>query len=403
MKLALDGIRVLDFSQFVVGPWATSLLADYGADVIKVERPGSGDGTRNFDRVFGPGMSSYYVGMNRGKRSLELDIARPEAKDVLERLLARTDVLIANFRPGVLERLGLGYEQLAQRFPRLIYVSITAFGETGPLAGKPAMDIVVQAVSGIMGLTGEPGRAPVKVGAPVADYIGAYLVISSVMMALFVRITQGIGQKVDVQMIDGQVSCLANFMAGHAVTGRPEGPQGGGHPQLVPYQVFATSDSYVVVGCLTEGFWRALCEALERNDLTSDSRFALNPDRVAHRDELIGILSEIFLRETSAQWILRLEAGGVPCAEVASLQQVAHNPQLRQNEAIVEMEHPTVGPVTLVGNPIHLRGTPPRMAAPAARLGEHTRQILSELGYDAEAIDTLSIVTMPTSKETQPA
>ena len=235
MTPALSGIRILDFTHFVAGPWATSLLADFGADVIKVEDPGGGDGSRQLDSAFGPGMSSYFVGMNRGKRSIALDLKSARGRAVIDRLLQDTDVVIANFRPGVMDRLGFGYEQLAARNPRLLYVSITAFGERGPLAKEPAMDIIVQAAGGVMGLTGEPGRAPLKVGAPVADFAGSYIAFSAISLALYVRERQGIGQKIEINLLDGQVSMLANFMTGHALSGHPEGPQGGGHPQIVPY------------------------------------------------------------------------------------------------------------------------------------------------------------------------
>ena len=389
MKPALAGIRVIDLTHFVAGPWATTMLADFGADVIKIERPEGGDGSRSLDDRFGPSLSSYFVGMNRGKRSVVLDLADRQARSVLLRMVDEADVLIANFRPGVLDRLGLGQEALAARNPRLIQVSITAFGEAGPLADKPAMDIIVQAMGGVMGLTGEPGLMPVKVGAPVADFVGAYLALSGILLALHVRHTQGIGQKVNINMIDGQVSMLANFMAGHAVTGQPEGPQGGGHPQIVPYQVFATADDPIVVGCLTQGFWRSLCQVIRMPQLVEDPRFVTNVERVRHRDLLVPLIAEVFQGGSGRDWIAALEAEGVPCAVVARVSEVAASEQVRGNGMVLEVEHPVAGRVRVVGNPIKLAATPAVLGAPAPTLGQHTREVLGELGYDAQTIDAM--------------
>jgi crotonobetainyl-CoA:carnitine CoA-transferase CaiB-like acyl-CoA transferase len=403
MKAALSGIKVIDLTHFVAGPWATTMLADFGADVIKIERPEGGDGSRSLDDLFGPSLSSYFVGMNRGKRSVALDLSNPAAQAVVATMVDQADVLIANFRPGVLERLGLGYETLARRNPQLIHVSITAFGEQGPLADKPAMDIIVQAAGGVMGLTGEPGHMPVKVGAPVADFVGAYLALSGILLALHVRNTQGVGQKVNINMIDGQVSMLANFMAGHAVTGEPEGPQGGGHPQIVPYQVFATSDDPIVVGCLTQGFWRSLCAVIGRDDLTHDPRFINNVERVRHRDALIPVISAVFSSRSSRDWIDQLEARGVPCAVVSRLSDVARNEQLRVNGMIVDLEHPVAGPIRVVGNPIKLAATPAAIGRPAPALGEHTLEVLQSLGCDAHTIESASSPSQREADGTSPS
>lgn len=389
MTPALAGLRVIDLTHFVAGPWATTMLADFGADVIKIERPEGGDGSRSLDDRFGPSLSSYFVGMNRGKRSVVLDLADPEARSVLSRMVQEADVLIANFRPGVLERLGLGHEALAARNPRLIHVSITAFGETGPLADKPAMDIIVQAMGGVMGLTGEPGLMPVKVGAPIADFVGAYLALSAILLALHVRTTQGVGQKVNINMIDGQVSMLANFMAGHALTGQPEGPQGGGHPQIVPYQVFATADDPIVVGCLTQGFWRSLCKVIGRPELIEDPRFATNVERVRHRELLVPLIAEVFRTGRGHDWIEALEDEGVPCAVVARVSEVVASEQVRGNGMVLEIAHPIAGPVRVVGNPIKLAATPAVLGDPAPTLGQHTREVLAELGYDPQTIERM--------------
>lgn len=389
MKSALDGVRVIDFTHFVAGPWATSMLGDYGADVIKIEKPGAGDGSRYLDHEFGRGLSSYFVGMNRSKRCLALDLSVPESRAVIDRLLETADVIIANFRPGVMERLGLGYETLHARYKRLIHVSITAYGEDGPLAKKPAMDIIVQAQGGVMGLTGEPGRPPVRVGAPVADFVGAYLALSAVLLGLYVRDTQGIAQQIKVNLLDGQISMLANALTGYARTGSPEGPQGSGHPQIVPYQVFETSDLPIVVGCLTEAFWRSFAAAIGCVELTADPRFATNADRVVNRAALLSVISPVMARQGHANWLQRLEKAGVPCAGVNNLRQIIDSEQVRQNGMIEAVHHAEHGVMTLVGNPLHLCSTPPRPHSHAPRLGEHSTEILKDLGFEQDDIERI--------------
>ncbi|HYF17857.1 MAG TPA: CoA transferase [Ramlibacter sp.] len=385
MTAALAGIRILDLTHFVAGPWATTLLADFGADVIKVEHPDRGDGSRYLDEVFGAGMSSYFVGLNRGKRSIALDLQSPDGIEVVGQLLEGCDVLIANFRPGVLQRLKLDYESLAQRHPRLIHVSVTAFGEGGPMAARPAMDIIVQAAGGVMGLTGPSDGSPVKIGAPMADYLGSYMAFSAIALALFVRQKFGFGQAIEVNLLDGQVSMLANFMAGHARTGKPEGPQGSGHPQIVPYQLFDTVDGSIVIGCLTNHFWLGLCDALELPELKADPRFLTNGARVAHRDVLVPVIAARIAQRTTAAWIPLLERQGVPCCEVSSLADVASSEQVRRNGMVRDTVHPRLGPVRVVGNPLRLKATPPVMGLHAPALGEHTEQILGEIAWQPAA------------------
>ena len=389
MSPSLEGIRIIDLTHFVAGPWATSLLGDFGADVIKIERPGVGDGSRHLDRLFGEGRSSYFVGLNRSKRCLALDVHTPDGQEVLHRLLASADVVIANFRPGVMQRLGLGYEQLKAKYPRLIPVSITAYGEDGPLATKPAMDIIIQAQGGVMGLTGEPGRPPVRIGVPIADFVGSYLAFSAVVLGLFVRQTQGIAQQIEVNLLDGQVSMLANLMAGYAKTGNPTGPQGSGHSQIVPYQVFETLDQPIVIGCLTEEFWRSFCKAIERADLIDNPHFLTNADRVENREKLIPILDAIMKSRCHSDWLHGMQANGVPCASINNLQDLIDSEQVGRNGMVQTVSHPSLGPITVVGNPLHLRTTPPQSHHYAPSLGEHSQEILEELGYTKADIELL--------------
>lgn len=376
----LDGIRVVDFTQWLAGPFATSILGDMGADVVKVERPDGGDGTRNIDRHYAPGLASYFLGINRSKRSIAVDLRNPEGQAAVRRLCEKADVVIENFRGGVMARLGLDYERLASENPRLVYCSISSFGPEGPLSKKAGMDIIVQAQGGIMGLTGEPGRAPVKVGSPIGDYAGAFLAVQGVLLALLARERFGFGQKVDISLLDGQVAMLANFLPGFVKAGEPSEPQGSGHPQLVPYQAFAASDTYLIVACLTEGFWQGLCRAIERPDLPEDPRFRTNADRVTHRQVLVPIIAEHLRARTAEEWITRLEAEDVPCCKVNRLADVVRDTQVRRNRMLVELESPQAGRYTTVGVPIGLAKTPGRISRPAPALGEHTDEVLAEAG-----------------------
>ncbi len=377
----LDGIRVVDFTQWLAGPFASSILGDMGADVVKVERPDGGDGTRNIDRHYAPGLASYFLGINRSKRSIAVDLHNPEGQAAVRRLCQSADVVIENFRGGVMARLGLDYERLAGENPRLVYCSISSFGPEGPLSEKAGMDIIVQAQGGIMGLTGEPGRAPVKVGSPIGDYAGAFLAVQGVLLALLARERFGFGQKVDISLLDGQVAMLANFIPGFMKAGEPREPQGSGHPQLVPYQAFAASDTYLIVACLTEGFWQGLCRAIERPDLPEDPRFRTNADRVQHRQTLVPIIAEILRGRTADEWIARLEAEDVPCCKVNRLADVVSDAQVRRNRMLVELESPQAGRYTTVGVPIGLAKTPGRISRPAPALGEHTDEVLGEVGF----------------------
>ena len=385
----LSGIRVLDFTRWLAGPVATSFLGDMGADVIKVERAGLGDETRYVDRVFGEGNSAYFVGNNRSKRSLTLDLADQRGREIARRLAAQSDVLVENFRVGVMDRLGLGYETVGKLNPRLVYCSISSFGPTGPYVNKPGMDLIVQAMGGVMGLTGESGGRPLRVGSPIGDFVGAYQALYGITLALFHRERTGQGQRVDVALLDGQISLLANYVPGFFVTGKPAGPVGVGHPQIVPYQTFETADGSIVIACLNEQFWQKLCQVLELPELLADWRFASNADRVEHREALVALLQARLAQRTSQDWLATLGASDVPCAGVNTLADLAHDPQVRENEMFVRVPHQTGGEVTVVGVPVKPRATPGRVRSAAPLLGEHTDEILAELGYAPETIASL--------------
>ncbi len=385
---ALHGVRVLDLSQIASGPYCTSMLGDFGAEVIKVEPP-QGDGLRAIDSIFGPNESAYFFGVNRSKRDIVVDIRTPRGAELLQELLAQADVVVLSMRPSAVERLKLRYEDLAPQHPRLVYCLITAFGEDGPRAEDPGMDIIAQALGGIMGLTGEVGGLPLKAGVPVGDFLGSFLACLGITLALRVRDRDGVGQKVSINLLDGQVSLLANYVAAYERTKIPVRPIGGGHPQIVPYQVFEASDGPFVVACLTERFWPLLCDAIQRPDLKVREDFATNPLRVRERHVLVPMLAELFRTRERAHWIARLRAVDVPVSPVNYLEDVITDEQVVHNGMVLDLMHPQYGQVRTVGNPVHLSATPAAPHGYPPALGQHTDAVLGELGYDANAIAAL--------------
>ncbi len=386
----LRGITVFDLTRVLAGPTCVQMLADLGADVIKVEKPGSGDDTRTFAPPYWPGTqeSAYFLGVNRNKRSVTLDIAKPEGQEIARKLIARSDVLVENFKVGALAKYGLGYEQLRDTFPRLVYCSITGFGQTGPYAKRPGYDSLVQAMGGVMSLTGEPDGLPQKVGIPVADLFAGLYGCIGVLAALRHRDATGRGQQVDIGMLDTHVAWLANQGMNYLATREDPARLGNQHPNIVPYQVFPTQDGYLVLSVGNDPTFKRFCEAFDLAHLLADPRFATNAERVRNRQLVTDTLTPVMRKHPTAWWIERLEAVGVGCGPINTLSQVFADPQVQARGTVVRMPHAAAPDgVDVIANPVRLSETPADYRLPPPLLGEHTESVLSEqLGLDAAAL-----------------
>ena len=385
----LAGVRVLDFTVFQQGPQASLIFADMGADVIKVEAPNHGDlgrvvGMKGEER-FGP----YFLAHNRGKRSITLNLKNPEAVRVALKIAERCDVAVHNFRPGVMERLGLGYEDMRAVNARIIYGHASGYGAQGPRAKHPAFDLAAQAQGGIIGVTGEPDGFPLPAGAAIADYVGAANLAMAVISALFARERTGVGQKIETSLLGGQIAMQAwelQYFIAHGWVGRA----GRGHHYLPTiWRVFATADSHVVVGGLPENRWPAFCRLIGRPDIETDPKYEQYWDRMANLPDLYEILDAIFLTKTSAEWMEALQAADCICAAVAGYKDIVADPQARANEYIVEVDHPTQGRIPVVGAPWRFSETPAEVSPAAPELGQHTEEVLQELDYSWEQIAEL--------------
>jgi len=376
---ALAGLRVLDLSRILSGPFATMTLADLGADVVKIEQPGSGDDTRQWGPPFQGDQAAYFLAVNRNKRSVALDLKSEQGRAAVLELARRADVLVENFRPGTAERLGLGYEQLAEVNPRIVYASISGYGQTGPDAQRPGYDAIAQARSGLMSVTGEPDGPPVRVGVSSTDLTAAMWALVGILAALYERERSGRGQWVDISLLDGQVSWLTYVASGYFATGEVPRRYGSAHPTIAPYQGFATRDGDLMVAVGNDSLWRRFAPILGLEHLLEDPRFVTNPDRVTHRDELIPLVAEVLATRTTGEWIEVLDAAGVPVGPVQTVDEVVHDPQVLARGMVLETEHPTAGPLRMMGCPVRLSATPPALRTPPPLLGEHTDEVLAEL------------------------
>jgi crotonobetainyl-CoA:carnitine CoA-transferase CaiB-like acyl-CoA transferase len=376
MDAALSDVIVIDLSRVFAGPYCTMMLGDMGATVIKVEQPGKGDDTRHFGPPYIAGESAYYLGLNRNKHSITIDFNDPDQKQRLLELISTATVLVENFRPGTLERQGLGYEALRAINPGLIYCSISGYGQNGPYAARPGYDFVAQAEAGIMAVTGEIEGEPQRVGSPVADNTAGMFACMSILAALYVRKTTGKGQHIDISLFEAAVSLLGNVSANHLISGEEAPRLGNSHPNIVPYQAFRTSNGYIVVSCGNDRLYQVFCRLLGHEELATDPRFTTNPQRVRNRDELIPILQEVFLERETEEWLEKLRAVGIPCGPINTVSQVYTDEQLRARNFIWECEHPTAGRIKLSGSPIHLSETPTRLYKAPPLLGEDNEKIL---------------------------
>jgi formyl-CoA transferase len=383
----LAGIRVVELASYVTGPYAAALLADMGARVVKIEEPGQGDPFRGWGRG---GYSPTFRSVNRGKRSLGLDLRSPDGLAVALELVDAADVLVENLRPGALDRLGLGESAVRARNPRLVYCSISGFGESGPEAHRGGYDLIVQGESGVMDLTGFPDGPPVKVGNSIADLAAGTMAAHGIVLALFARERTGAGQKVEIAMLEVMAALLTYQGQGYLTTGVTPRRKGNQHPSIVPYEVFEAADAYLTVGVANNSLWGRFCQAIGHAELASDARFDTEAKRVQQREVLVPLLARIFRTAPAAEWLGRLERAGVPAGKIKSVGEALESEHLRARGAIVTVTHPTAGPMRMVGPPIRLHGTPAEVAGPAPLLGQHTDEVLTKLlGYSPEAVAQL--------------
>jgi len=387
----LSHIRVLDLSRVLAGPWAGQNLADLGAEVIKVERPKIGDDSR----AFGPPWvkdqqgndtreSAYYTAANRGKKSITLNISRPEGQAIVRELAARSDVLIENYKFGDLARYGLGYDDLAKINPRLIYCSVTGFGQTGPYREHPGYDFMIQGMGGMMSVTGEPdevpGGGPQRAGVPVADIITGMYASIAICAAIANRAETGKGQHLDLALLDSQIALMSYQNTNYFATGKPPARIGNLHPNIVPYQPFKTSDGSVILACGNDNLFRKFCDVAGCTALTGDPRFATNGKRVENRAEMTRLLQEIFAKRTTRDWVESLEAAGVPNGPINNIAQVFEEPQVKARNIKIELDHPIAGKMPLVASPMRFSGTPIEHTMAPPTLGQHTEDVLRSLG-----------------------
>jgi formyl-CoA transferase len=379
----LQNIRVLDLSRVLAGPYCTMVLGDLGADVIKVEPP-KGDETRGWGPPFAGGESAYYLCVNRNKRGIVVNLKTEEGKNILRDLALQSDVLVENFRPGTLKKFGLDFDTLHELNPRLIYCSISGFGQTGPLKDMPGYDFMIQAMGGLMSITGEPEGEPMKVGVAVADLFAGQNAVIAILSALQARNITGEGQYLDISLFESQLGWLANVASSFLISGNLPKRYGNAHANIVPYQSFRAKDGWFVITIGNEKQYEALCDLIGKPELVTDPRFSSNTARVQNRNDLVAILKPVFKTRTAAEWLSQME-GKFPCGPINNFEQVFSMPHVREREMLVEMDHPTIGALPLVGSPLKMGSTPVEYRLPPPLMGEHTKEILMTiLGFSEE-------------------
>lgn len=378
MPKPLEDIKVVDLTRVLAGPYCTMLLADMGADVVKVERPETGDDTRGYGPPFVNGESAYFMSVNRNKRSVTLNLKDEQGQRILGRLLETADVVVENFRPGQMESFGFGYEKTKVVNPRLIYCSISGYGHTGPNAQLPGYDLIIQGEGGIASLTGDPDGPPYKVGTSQADIVAGMMAFQGILLALLARIQTGGGQKIDIGMLDCQVALLTYQAGIYFATGESPTRAGNRHPTISPYETFPCRDGYLNLACGNDSLWRSFCAVAGLEALTNDQRFRKNSDRVRNCKQLRALLEPVMKQKTTQEWIDTLRPHGIPCGGIQSVKEACDHPQVLAREMVIELEHPKAGSIRTTGVPIKLSDTPGAVNSPPPVLGEHTAEVMSD-------------------------
>jgi crotonobetainyl-CoA:carnitine CoA-transferase CaiB-like acyl-CoA transferase len=374
----LDGIKVLDLTRVLAGPYCTMLLADMGADVVKVERPGAGDDTRAFGPPFVNGESAYFMSINRNKRSLTLNLKEAKARHILRQLLETVDVVVENFRPGTMESFGFGYEAVHEFNPSLVFCSISGYGHTGPDADLPGYDLIIQGEGGAASLTGDTEGPPYKVGNSQADIVAGMMAFQGILLALLALNQSGTGQKIDISMLDCQVAMLTYQAGIYFATGESPTRLGNQHPTITPYETYRCKNGFINLACGNDNMWRTFCRVIGQEEWTEDPRFRTNADRVGHRRQLSALLEPVILQKTTQEWIDQLRQNGLPCGPIQTVGQVCEDPQVVARDMIVPLEHPTAGPIRVTGVPIKLSDTPGEVHSAPPTLGQHTVEVLGD-------------------------
>ena len=388
MAAALDKIKVVDLTRTLAGPFCTMLMGDMGAEVIKVEEPTGGDETRKWT-PFVNGESTQFLTFNRNTRSLSVNLKEREGLKIVQDLAADADVMIESFRAGTLDRLGLGYEAIKKTNPRVVYCSISGYGRTGPMADMPGYDLLIQAYSGLMSLTGDPEGSPLRIGFSLVDLFTGMMAYGTILTALRQRDQTGKGQWVESALLDGQVAALSYHATGFMGTGVEPKRMGSGHPSLVPYQSFSASDGQFIIGCANQGLWERMCRAIGQDAMLDDPRYTTNTDRVEHRAECVGELSALFAQKTTAHWVDLIVEAGVPCGPINTVADVVSNPQVLARNMIAEVDHPNIPNLKFPGSPLKLTDSPATIRRVPPMLGQHNEEILEEAGYSPEKIADL--------------